>query len=385
MHQCFQPGERAEFDYKGKDEGFGFVDIETGELVPCRLFGMILPASQLFFARATLTEKTEDVFTSISKGFEKFGGTTDTIVFDNAKVQVTRADKFDPDLNSEFSLFCDHYNLAPLAARPQSPKDKSLIENALGVFWRWAWPQIRRMTFSSPSSINQELVRLLEIFNNRVQKKYGLSRTERFRTFEKEKLKALPARAYESGFWKKAKVHPDCHIQFQHNFYSVPFRHRAQELNIRVSGQTLEVFSGVERVAIHKSSPDKRGAYITNREHLPEAHQAILEQTPQQLLKEALSLGESTHRVAQRLIEDSRHPLMYLRRVQGILRLKKRYSAQALEEAAVFFLNASLQDIKVRNIEQVIAAQSRVVKAKKVNRKENENLRGQMHWAETFH
>ena len=54
------------------------------------------------------------------------------MVFDNSKVQVTKADNFDPDINSEFSLLCDQYNIAPLATRPNSPKDKSLIENVLG-------------------------------------------------------------------------------------------------------------------------------------------------------------------------------------------------------------------------------------------------------------
>ena len=50
-----------------------------------------------------------------------------------------------------------------------------------------------------------------------------------------------------------------------------------------------------------------------------------------------------------------------------------------------FFKKASLKDIRVRNIEQVISVQSKVLKPKKVNRKENENMRGQVHWADTFH
>ena len=113
MHQTFRPGERCEFDYKGKDSGFGYVMASTGEFIQCRLFGMILPSSQLFFAKATLSEKQADVFNSIASGFKYFGGVTSTIVFDNAKAQVTRADNYDPDINSEFSLFCDSYDIAP--------------------------------------------------------------------------------------------------------------------------------------------------------------------------------------------------------------------------------------------------------------------------------
>ena len=385
MHQIFNPGERAEFDFKGKDKDFGFVVKETGEFVTCRFFGMTLPASQYFFARATLTEKQEDVFTSIVHGFKYFKGVTGILVFDNAKVQVTRADRFDPDLNSEFSLLCDHYDVGPVPARPKSPKDKCLIENSFGVFWRWGWPLLKKKTFFSVADINHELENLLEIFNNKVQKKYGLSRRERFETFEREKLKPLPARDYDLGYWRKSKVHPDCHIQVKHNFYSVPYKYRFQEVNVRISRSVLEVFVGLKRLAVHSMPFSAKGRYITNKGHLPEAHRAVLEQTPQNAIKEASLVGEKTHEMVKRLIEEARHPLMYLRRAQGILRLKKRYSAKDLEVAANFFKSAAIEDIKVRNIEQVISAQSHVQKAKKIKRKENENLRGQIHWSDTFH
>lgn len=34
---------------------------------------------------------------------------------------------------------------------------------------------------------------------------------------------AVPAVAQDLGVWSQANVHPDCHIQFEHNYYSVPF------------------------------------------------------------------------------------------------------------------------------------------------------------------
>jgi transposase len=385
MHQAFTPGERCEFDYKGKDSGFGYVTPETGEFIQCRMFGMVLPSSQIFFARATLTEKQEDVFNSITQGFKYFGGVTSTIVFDNAKAQVTRADNYDPDINSEFSLFCDSYDLAPIAARPSRPKDKSLIENSLGVFWRWAWPQLRKQQIFSLAELNTELKRLLFLFNNRVQKKYGQSRRQKFESYEKGKLKALPEKPYEAGTWKKVKVHPDCHVQVNFNYYSVPYKHRGKELNARVSRQCLEIYSNLERVAIHRISLNNRGRHFTIKAHLPEAHQALLEATPQSILKESAALGESIKKVSERLIKEARHPFTYLRRLQGILRLKKRYSTSALEEACLFFVDAPLADIKINNIERVISAKSKEVKVKKVERKENENLRGQLHWAEIYH
>jgi len=71
---------------------FGYADSVSGEFVTCRLFGNILCFSQLFYARATHTEKQVDLFDALARSYEYFGGVPATTVFDNAKAQVVRAD-----------------------------------------------------------------------------------------------------------------------------------------------------------------------------------------------------------------------------------------------------------------------------------------------------
>ncbi len=387
LHKIYEPGLRCEIDFKGKDSGFGFINSETGEFVNCRLFGNILCFSQLFYPQATLSEKQEDLFNAMARSFEYFGGVPEITVFDNAKAQVTKADRYDPDLNPEFAYFCDVYNTAPIATRSKKPKDKNLIENALGVFWRWVQPKLRKKSFYSLHELNQALIELANVFNNKVQKKYGISRYNKFNSIEKCKLKALPKNPYFHGHWRKHKAHPDCHIQYGYNFYSIPFECRHKELDVRVSGGLIEVFDGLNRIAIHQVlSSCSRGRYITCNAHLPPAHKAILEQTPQWAIEESEKIGPNTNKVISRLINESRHPLMFLRRCQGILRLKKRYTKEGLETACQFFKDISLSDIKLSNIERVIVANAEQISSnKKIKRKKNENLRGQSQWAQTFH
>jgi len=138
FHKVHPPGERCEIDYKGDARELGYFDRNTLEFVPCRLFGAVLCFSQLFFPKATLTERQEDLFSGISDAFSYFGGVPLTTAVDNAKATVHRPHRYDPDLNKEFAHFCEHFGTAPLAMRPGKPKDKNLIENSLGVFWRWA-------------------------------------------------------------------------------------------------------------------------------------------------------------------------------------------------------------------------------------------------------
>ena len=219
FHKNHPPGERCEVDYKGDSPGLGYIDRQNGEFIPCRLYGAVLCFSQLFFPYATHSEKKGDILTATAKAFQYFGGVPMTCVIDNAKTLVTRAHQYDPDLNKEFALFCAFHGTAPIATRPAKPKDKNLIENALGVFWRWARLRIRGRTFFSLGELNLFVKELADDFNARIQRKYGLSRRQKFEHGEREKLLPLPVQNYRYGEWKLAKLHPDCHIQIEMNFY----------------------------------------------------------------------------------------------------------------------------------------------------------------------
>lgn len=382
FHKTHPPGERCEVDFKGETRGLGYYDPKTKQFVACRMFGSILCFSQLLFIRITEDEKQISFLNSVARSFEYFGGVPATVAVDNAKAQVTRAHRYDADINPEFFKFANHYGTSPLAMRPGKPKDKNLIENALGVFWRWAQRQIRAKKFSSLGEINAYILELLAIFNARIQRKYGVSRIEKFKTHEKKKLIDLPSDRYDSGFWKKAKVHPDCHIQIEHNFYSVPYELSGKQVDVRLTSSSIEVFVALERVAIHQRyAAHSRACYRTDKAHLPEAHQAIKEQTPQNTIRQAEEIGPATLQIIESLlIAPNRHPFTYLRRSQGIVRLASRYSSQGLEDACSTLLSISPANPKLKDIERIIKFSGTKKVKKTVTRQPNANLRGQDNW-----
>jgi transposase len=385
LHKNHPPGERCEIDYKGDAKGLCYFDRETGEHVQCKLFGAVLCFSQLFFARATLTEKQGDIFTGIAKSFEYFKGVPATVAVDNTKTLVNKAHRYDPELNPEFKYFCDHYGTSPLAMRPRKPKDKNLIENALGVFWRWAEPKVREQQFGSLLEINSFLRSLVDTFNKRIMSKYQQSRQEKFLGGEANKLGQLPEYQYQFGQWKESQVHPDCHIQICHNFYSVPYQLRGSSVDVRLSTQYLEVFSKLERIAIHRIlSTSSRGRYVTNQAHLPESHLAINEFTVKRAHQDAERIGVATYVVVSNLLTKSSHPLMYLRRCQGILRLAQRYSADSLEKSCEYIVNLGIEMPRLKDIEQI--AKNHIFfqedTKSQIVRNPNPNLRGQLSWSQ---
>lgn len=385
LHKIHPPGERCEIDYKGDAPGLGYIDRRTGEFVPCRLFGAILCFSQLFYPRVTHTERQGDLLDSIAAAYQYFGGVPLTSAVDNAKAAVSKAHRYDPDIHREFAHFCEHFGTAPLAMRPGKPKDKNLIENALGVFWRWARRKIRDKTFHSITELNTAMGELANEFNDRIQRKYGASRRQKFADGECSKLLPLPDTDYVFGEWKTAKVHPDCHIQVGRSFYSVPFLHRGKSIDVRLTNTLVECYVDLECVARHiRAGQNMVGKYITKLLHLPDAHRALRESTPQNAIEDAVEIGPATELVVRALLEESTHPLMYLRRVQGILRLAKRYSKRDLERACTTIIEIGSRLPRLSDVEALITRNldSTAARVIPIQRRQNPFLRGQNSWRE---
>jgi hypothetical protein len=322
---------------------------------------------------------------ALGGAFAYAGGVTATTIVDNAKVAVSKAHRYDPDFHPEFAYFCEHYKTAHLAARPIKPKDKCFVENSLGVFWRWARRRFKQRTFYSLAELNTFLRELLDLFNDRVQRKYGKSRRQKFELAEQAKLLPLPTAPYSIGAWGRHKLHPDCHLQVGKNFYSAPYQLRGHELDVRMSHHFIEIFHRLSRIAVHRAyPPNNQGRYRTDDAHLPEKHLAVKEFTPQRAMMQAKEVGPETERMITGLILNARHPLLYLRRAQGILRLASRYSPADLEYAAMQLAEIGVEMPRLGDIEGIIknAKCQSGAPPVTVRRGPNPNLRGQKSWSQ---
>ena len=325
-----QPGERAQIDYC---DGIEVVDLKTGEKLKTQLFVGVLPFSSYTFAEFVWDQKLASFIRSQQHMFFFFGGVTPYVVPDNLKSGVTRAHLYDPDANRTYCEFGNHMGFAVLPARPRTPRDKGAVEAAVGILQETFFARVRHRVFTSLFELNQALNAYLHELNSAVMKDYGVSRLDRFEE-ERKYLKPLPPSEFVFTEWKSAKVHPDCHIQVGKNFYSVPHAYVGHVLRVRVSAKLLEVFTeDAEPVAAHPRLTGEH-RYATDHRHYPEAKLATASFDIHQALAMAKRIGPETEKLVEHLFSLS-HPLKYLRRVQGILRLveRKRVSICALEYA----------------------------------------------------
>lgn len=325
-----KPGERCQIDYT---DGIEIIDLKSGKKIKTQLFVGVLPFSSLTFGEFVADQKLPTFIGSQQNMFTFFGGVTSYVVVDNLKSGVTKAHIYDPDANRTYCEFGNHMGFAVLPARPRTPRDKGAVEGAIGIIQETFFARVRNRVFTSLFDLNHELRIYLTELNVSVMKDYGVSRRDRFAE-EKKYLQTLPPSAFVFTDWKSSKVHPDCHIQVGKNFYSVPHTFVGLVVRVRLSSKLVEIFSDdAEAIAVHARITGEHG-YATDHRHYPAAKLATASFSIHQAQTQANRIGPETQKLVEHLFAQS-HPLKYLRRVQGILRLadKKRVSVTALEYA----------------------------------------------------
>ena len=77
----------------------------------------------------------------------------------------------------------------------------------------------------------------------------------------------LPSKPYDFGRWKKVRVSPDYHVELDGHYYSVPYQLIREQLDLRWTATTVEVFRRGKRQAAHARSPRQGRAHDGARAH----------------------------------------------------------------------------------------------------------------------
>ncbi len=331
LRQEHTAGEKMFVDWAGAT--IPVHDRHTGEAWQAPLFVATLGASSYTFAGCTRDQQMESWLRMHVRAFEHFGGIPALAVPDNAKTGVTKAHRYDPDLNPTYYNFALHCGFGIVPARPYKPRDKAKVENAVQVAQRWIVAALRHHKFFSLEELNVAIRELLTKLNNRPFRKREGSRASVFATLDKPALKPLPAEPFDLSEWSRARVNIDYHVSFDANLYSVPYNLVHELVEIRSTPTMVEILHKGTRVASHLRSRG-RGQNITNEEHRPKSHRAHLEWTPSRMVHWAESIGPNTAKLFERIMNDWPHPEMGYRGCLGIIRLAGKYSTQRVEAAS---------------------------------------------------
>lgn len=330
MRQIHKGGEKTFVDYAGMT--VPWINPATGEIHEAQIFVGCLGASQFTFIEATATQSLPDWIQSHIRMWEYFGGVSNIVVPDNLKSGVTKAHRYDPDINANYQLLGEHYGFAIVPAGIRSPKHKAKVENVVGIIERQILAAIRHITFTSIAEINAAIKPRLAAFNRQSFQKMQTTRLALFESVDKPALKLLPKERYQYAEWQRAKIHIDYHFMFDDHYYSVPYKYIHREVEIRSTSTTVECFYQRKRIASHPRS-HLRYKHSTLKEHMPTAHRVQTQWSPERLKRWANKIGLHTMTLISRFIASRPFPEQAYRACLGVLRLGAKYGENRLEKA----------------------------------------------------
>ena len=330
MRQTHRAGEKLFIDFSG--DGIDVTDPATGECRRAKLFVAVLGGSSLTYVEPAFGEDLQTWIGCHVRAFEFFGGCPQVLVPDNLKSGVTKAHRYEPTINPTYAELARHYDVAVVPARSRKPRDKAKVEQGVLLAERWILAVLRNRTFFSLGELRDAVKPLVERLNNRPMQKLKKSRRELFEELERSALRPLPTTAYEFAEWAKPRVHIDYHVEFESHHYSVPYLLQGQQLELRATATTVELFRASRRVASHPRAWKKHG-YSTLNEHMPRGHRDYAEWNPPRLIAWAKSVGPATAKLVEEIMDRHRHPEHGFRPCLGIMRLREKYTDERIERA----------------------------------------------------
>ena len=144
-------GEEAQIDF---GTGAPIID-EDGKRRRTHVLRVVLSHSRKGYSESVFRQTTENFIRCIENAFRHFGGVPKTLVPDNLKAAVLKADWYDPELNPKLRSFCKHYGTVVLPTKPRTPRHKGKVERGVDYVQENA---LKGRTFSSLRKQNDHLL-----------------------------------------------------------------------------------------------------------------------------------------------------------------------------------------------------------------------------------
>lgn len=348
MRQTHKAGDKLFVDYAGQT--VPIVNGSTGEIRFAQIFVAVLGASNYTFCEATWSQRLPDWLGSHARAFDFIGGVPRLIVPDNLKSGVTKACRYDPDINPSYQQLAAHYGTAIMPARPLKPKDKAKAEVGVQIIERWILARLRHHTFFSLAELNQCIRALLVDVNNKSFKQLKGTRQQWFEALDKPALMPLPKHRYQYTDIKTVKVNIDYHIQYDQHLYSVPHHLVGEKLTLQATRNLIELFFKNKRITSH--ARNYHPGMTTIPEHMPVKHEKHHQWNAGRLMNWAKDIGDEVLIYVQALLKQKQHEQQAYRVCLGLLNLSRSYPAKRLDNACAIANQNKLYRLK--NIKAIL-------------------------------
>ena len=312
----------------------------------------------------------------------ELGGVPRALVPDNLKSAVTKASRYEPDINRALEDFANHYGTTVVPARVAAPKDKALVENQVKLIYNRVYAKLRDMEFFDLPTLNEAIGEKVKAHNQTRMQLKPYCREERFLAEEKKMLAPLPEQPYELKSYTELTVNKNNYIMIYEDkhYYSVPYRFIGQKVKVIYTRNMVYIYHKGKQVAAHIRSYVP-GGYTTVREHLCSFHQHYLDRSPQYYIDRAGEKSPVLRQMVTLIFQQDRYPEQLYKTCDGLFSLFRKTELQHFEKACQ--MGIDYQNYSYRFILNLL--QNRVTEdqqASPIEKKlpKHENLRGKQYY-----
>jgi hypothetical protein len=155
------------------------------------------------------------------RAFEFFGALPKRLIIDNAKCAIVRAVRDDPEVQRAYAELAQGYGFLIDPFATADPQKKGRVESGVKYVKSNFLPTRQ---FRDIADLNAQALEW--VVSTAGRRTHGSTYAKPLDLFalERAHLQPLPARRPDVFWYANAKVHQDCHVQYQRCYYSVPYR-----------------------------------------------------------------------------------------------------------------------------------------------------------------
>jgi transposase len=326
-----EPGDECQIDF-GR---LGLVpDPAIGRCRVCHALVFTPVVSRYSFVWLTFRQTVDDVIAGCEAAWRFFDGVFATVIPDNMKTIVERADALEPRLNQAFVEYAQSRGFVIDPARVRSPQDKPRVERVV--------PFVRQSFFAGECFVDlADAQRRAEQWcreraGMRIHGTIQARPAEVFRVEELSRLRPASTEVYDVPIYTTAKVHRDHHIEVAKALYSIPGNLIGQRVEVRADRSLVRVYARGQLVKVHpRQQPGRR---ITDPDDLPAERTAYAMRDLEALRRLAAGHGPAIGAFAEMLL-DTPLPWTKMRQVYALLGLVKRWGAERVDTACASALD----------------------------------------------
>ena len=293
------------------------------------VFVMTLSYSRYRFVRFVFDQTIDTWIDCHRRAFEFFGGVPQTIIIDNLKSGVIKADIYDPTLNRSYAECERHYQFVVDPAKVRTPEHKGRVERSISL------PRQQVLAGRQFAHIEEANAYALHWcrygIGEEIERTTGRKPYDLFIEEEKKHLLALPEKSFCCPVWQQAKVHRDCHVVCHGSFYSVPYAYVGQTVLLRIDSALIQIYDATTNLIIKRHVRVKeKGQWVTDMKDYPPKTADFIQKNADVYIDQGRNVGLHTQKFIQNIF--TADSWQQRRKAAAVLKLAAEFSKEALEE-----------------------------------------------------